>query len=623
MDGSFSLPGFAKRHLLPFLAVFLVPGFSLWFFKHVERDYDEKILVSVSKQVMQDTSLSVERQRELISQWEQHPVSELLATNNPQAAGLRAQFGELSARLTIFRWNRVIAWVCLVTVVVAVVMVGACLLFAFRSNRSQYWSLRIGLPVLQTTAAIEVVGQGILVGFLSYWVPVHFAASFSPKFVGVMGVAAVIMVGGILKVMFTSVDMTGEVEGEELTERDAPHVWQRVRQMAEFLKTEPPDLIVVGVAASFYVTENPMRLEGRIETGRKLYMSLPMLKMMTVEEADCVLGHELAHFSGDDTFWSRRVAPLIRKFDAYLDALDDGLGVVVGGFLGTFWKLYQLSLGKVSRDREFRADQIGASVSSPAAMVRALVKITSYCEYRARTEQSVIDAGKVDKELRLAERLEEGFPAFMSRFVNSREVIRSEVSHPFDSHPTLEKRMQNLGITTYAALTDPALSAPVVMTWHNAIPRAAEMEASMWAERQQFIQGVQAEDIAWRTMPATQEQTDQVVAHFPLRMFMNREGAAAVLEHDQLTLPAEPAPIRFSQIKEVTTEAHLDFRGSNRYTLHCRDEQGKMRKVMVVVSLFKDSDGSLEEAFDRYFSRYKQAQARNAAMSTEHKQGRG
>jgi hypothetical protein len=355
-----------------------------------------------------------------------------------------------------------------------------------------------------------------------------------------------------------------------------------------------------------------VRLAGRIETGRMLYLSLPMLKTMTVEEADSVLGHELAHFSGEDTFWSRRIAPLIRKFDAYLTALDDGLGVVVGGFLGTFWKLYQMSLGKLSRAREFRADQIGASVSSPGAMVRALIKVTSYCEYRARTEQSVIEANSVNKQLRLAEQVEQGFPQFMSRFVNSREIVISEVQHPFDSHPTLEQRVQNLGMATFPALTDKALSEPVTLTWHNAIPRATEIEASMWKERQQLIQDVQAEDIARRTIPTTPEQLEMVVAHFPLRVFTHQDGSAAVLEHDQLTLPTEPRPIPLSRIESVEAQAHLDFRGSNRYTIHFRDEQGKKRKVMVVVTLFKDAEGNLEDAFDHYYSRYKEAQVRSA-----------
>jgi Zn-dependent protease with chaperone function len=612
MSDSSSFPDFAKRHLLPFLAVFLVPCFSLWFFKHIEQDYDAKIHASIRKQVMQDTSLNPGQRQELIRQWERQPVSQLLTTQDQENEHLRAQFSDVSTSYSIFRWNLVIAWVCLVTVLVAVVMVGVCLLFAFKSNRSQYWSLRLGLPVLQTTALIEVLGQGILIGFLSYWVTAYFFERFSPKFVGIMGLAVVIMVGSILKAMFKSVDVTNEVEGEELTEAEAPHVWQRVRQMAAHLGTEPPDFIVVGIEASFYVTENPVRLAGRIETGRMLYLSLPMLKKMTVEEADCVLGHELAHFSGDDTFWSRRIAPLIRKFDAYLTALDDGLGVVVGGFLGTFWKLYQMSLGKVSRAREFRADQIGASVASPGAMVRALIKVTSYCVYRSSTEQEVIESSTVNKDLRLSEQLEQGFPKFMDRFVSSRKVVISEIPHPFDSHPTLEQRMQNLGITTLSALSDQALSAPVVLTWYNAIPRAAEMEASMWAERQGYIQDVQAEDIAWRTVPTTPEQVEQVAAHFPMRMFMNQDGSTAVLEHDQLTLPTEPQPIPLSRIESVEAQAHLDFRGSNRYTIHYRDPQGQKRKVMVVVSLFKDSQGTLEEAFDRYYSRFKLAQSRSA-----------
>lgn len=222
----------------------------------------------------------------------------------------------------------------------------------------------------------------------------------------------------------------------------------------------------------------------------------------------------------------------------------------------------------------------------------------------------MIDASKVNKDLRLADQIEQGFPQFMDRFVNSREVVISELPHPFDSYLTLEQRMQNLGIATFVALTDKELSAPVTLTWHNAIPRATEIEAEMWKERQQLIQDVQSQDIAWRTMPKTQEEVDHVVAHFPMRVFMHENGSAAVLEHDQLTLPTEPAPIALSRIESVTSQAHLDFRGSNRYTIVYRDEQGVKHKVMVVVSLFKDAEGNLEEAFDRHHGRYQLAQVR-------------
>lgn len=97
-----------------------------------------------------------------------------------------------------------------------------------------------------------------------------------------------------------------------------------------------------------------------------------------------------------------------------------------------------------------------------------------------------------------------------------------------------------------------------------------------------------------------------------MHALIHTDGSAAVLEHDQLTLPTEPLPIPLSQIESVESEAHLDFRGSNRCTIHHRDDQGKKLKVMVVVSLFKDTEGILEEAFDRYYSRFKQAQARSA-----------
>lgn len=70
-----------------------------------------------------------------------------------------------------------------------------------------------------------------------------------------------------------------------------------------------------------------------------------------------------------------------------------------------FWKLYQFSLGRMSRSREFRADGIGASHGSPEALARALVKIGACCEYRGKTENDIIAKREMEAELQLADLL--------------------------------------------------------------------------------------------------------------------------------------------------------------------------------------------------------------------------
>src|SRR5690606_26876528 len=101
-------------------------------------------------------------------------------------------------------------------------------------------------------------------------------------------------------------------------------------------------------------------------------------------EADAVLLHELAHFSGEDTLYSQRISPLLMRFQNYLEGLYAGVVArPVFYFAVLFRALYEISLGKLSREREFRADRLAAERTSPQDMAHALLRITAYSQYRA------------------------------------------------------------------------------------------------------------------------------------------------------------------------------------------------------------------------------------------------
>jgi len=280
-----------------------------------------------------------------------------------------------------------IAWICLATSLATFVIVGLSVAFSLRSQSAQYYALRLGWPVLRTSAAIQVLGQAVLAVALSFWVTAIWTESYYIKLIIIIGLLAAFAVFALLMAIFAKVDDRCEVAGEVLSETDAPSLWQHVREMAARLKTAEPDRIIVGIVPSFFVTEHPVALGSQVHHGRTLYLSLPMLKVLAVDEADAVLGHELAHFSGEDTLWSRKISPLTGKFALYLKVLSNGLTLAVAHFMHVFWKLYGLSIRRLSRAREFRADQVGADLVSAEAMKRALIKITCYCEYRAATEQ--------------------------------------------------------------------------------------------------------------------------------------------------------------------------------------------------------------------------------------------
>ena len=353
-----------KQHVLPVLFIFLIPGFSAWFFGYAERTTDESVLRSIKANVLDDARMPAAEQSRIIGFYQAHPPSSILASHDPKYARLQPTFSPVSTRYAIFRWMRRIAWVCLDAIALTFVIVGLSVWYSLRSQAAQYRALRVGWPVLQISAAIQVLGQAVLAVALSFWVTALLMHSYVPKLILIIAVLAVVAVLALWKAIFAKVDDRYEVAGQAVLEADAPRLWQHVRGMAGRAGTGAPDQIIAGIEPSFFVTEHPVTVAGREYRGRTLYLSLPMLKVLAVDEADAVLGHELAHFSGDDTLWARKISPLLGRFALHLRMLSTGLSVVVAHFMHFFWKLYGLSLRRLSRQREFRADQVGAELAS-------------------------------------------------------------------------------------------------------------------------------------------------------------------------------------------------------------------------------------------------------------------
>lgn len=597
---------FFTAHVLPVLFVFLIPGFSAWFFSYAEARLDQEVRTQVQAIIQSASKMTDVEKKEAMEFYERVPVSRIMASKKPAAARVQEQFAPVKARYATFRWMKHIAWACLGTILATFVIVGVSVAFSFRSQAAQYWALRFGWPVLRTSASIQVLGQAVLAVALSYWVTAIVTGSYYPKLILGIGLLALAAVAALLKAIFAKLDDRYEVAGEMISEADAPTLWRRVREMAGRLNTAAPDRIIVGILPSFFVTEHPVTLGPDIHHGRTLYLSLPMLKVLAVDEADAVLGHELAHFSGQDTLWSRKVSPLMAKFGLYLQVLADGMSLVVAHFMAVFWKLYGLSLSSLSRAREFRADKIGADLVSLDAMKRALIKITCYCEYRAETEKAILEKQRVDEGLNLSLQLEQGYPAFLSGFANSDKMADECVPHPFDTHPTLNNRLARLGFEARSALRDTGIQGPAANSWYHAIAAAAEMEQRMWAQQQEFLQSVHSQGLAWRLVPQDEEENEIVRGHFPQAIFHRKDGAVATLEFDRIQLSDWAGPVLFKDVVNVQLE---DAWMSKRLTLtHRQEGKAKPSRTKLYPQAFSSEKGDLLTVFDLYFSRHKTAE---------------
>lgn len=601
-------PRFLKEHVLPLFLIFLIPGFSFWFFDHAERRFDEEIRKEVIAQVRADSRISQEEKAEVIAFYEQARVSKIMASNRPEAKELQATFEPSKLRYAVFRWSKRIALTCLGSAVFTFFFVGLGALYSLRSQAAQYRALRIGWPVLRGVAVIQVVGQGALAVALSFWVTALWMKFYSVKLVGIAAVLAVTGIWLIVKAIFAKPGSRFEQVGEVIREDDAPDLWQRVREIAGRLGTGPPDQIIAGIDASFFVTEHDVTLGDSVQSGRTLFLSLPLLKVLTVEEADAVLAHEMAHFSGDDTLWSRRISPFLQTMGHYLAALyDGGLTRPVFHFIHFFWKLYQYSLGRMSRSREFRADGIGARESSPGAIARALVKISAYCQYRNKTENDILGKREMESNLELAGRLERGFSAYLTGFTSDDDAALMETPHPFDTHPPLASRMEALGLVPDEVLRDPSVHEPVTVSWRNAITNAAAIEEKLWTNQEKAIQEFHEMKLAWTLMPESAGDLEIITRHFPEESFVGEKGETARLTHEGLSLSGWERPILFPAIEELELKESL---GKKILTVKYKSpETGDTAKVKFQPATFKNEKGDLLAALGNYYGRYKTAVA--------------
>lgn len=172
------------------------------------------------------------------------------------------------------------------------------------------------------------------------------------------------------------------VVGVPLSAIEQPRLALLVQQIARSSGARPPDNIVLGLDANFFATNAHIHTptSKRLLTGQTLYLSLPLMRVLSLEEMKAVVGHELAHFSGSDTAYSRHFAPIYRGFAEAGQVADDHkqydrniLLLPARLFLRFMTECFSHNAARASRARELRADALGAKASTPIDLGYALI----------------------------------------------------------------------------------------------------------------------------------------------------------------------------------------------------------------------------------------------------------
>jgi Zn-dependent protease with chaperone function len=308
--------------------------------------------------------------------------------------------------------------------------------------------------------------------------------------VGLLAGIGVAALAGIVSLARASLSVvrtaTTTVVGHRLTEQAQPAVWQFVRDTAREARVLTPHHVVAGLDANFFVTDAPVRTPDGVLRGRTMFLSLPLARILSVPELRAIVGHELGHYKGQDTTWSRKFYPVYRGTSEALDRLAHaargGVGSLVllpaVALLGFFLDRFALAERAISRERELAADHVGAALVGPVVTATALAKVHAFAGHWYRLRATLVnELARRRAAPANASRLFASFVADHARPEVLAGLAGSHLAHPTDSHPPLAARLENLGVSlaqvSAAALeVDPASPAVALVEDYEALERA-------------------------------------------------------------------------------------------------------------------------------------------------------
>jgi Zn-dependent protease with chaperone function len=284
-----------------------------------------------------------------------------------------------------------------------------------------------------------------------------------------------------------------QVMGQIVTHAQAPRLWDFVGTVARRIGASAPEAIVVGLDEGFFVTEHPVRLRNGTQApaGLVLYMPLPYMAFMNATEVAAVIGHELGHFMGEDTVYSRRFSPIYTMAMRHIEAIAGDEGQDESGwrslvtrpataFGEMFLDGFHEAVRFWSRKRELAADAVGARAAGARAVATSLLRIAAL---EPRVNEALAahwDAGQTVSGGVLGQVRQLVAAKGMA---NPGEHLHNRQSHPFDTHPELAVRLEAVGMPVSDELLQRAMDpAPSQLLQELGLEAAAPAQASAAAD---------------------------------------------------------------------------------------------------------------------------------------------
>lgn len=254
--------------------------------------------------------------------------------------------------------------------------------------------------------------------------------------------------------------------GVVLNKKDHPKIFGLIKNIARKINSREPKNLVIGLTTDIYVVgKGMMVLDGQKQNkieGETLYLSIPFLRVFTVNELTGIIGHELAHFSGEDTSYALKFAPIYRRLNNQFITYEKELNESDNDFYKAISKISIFPLvflfnelyrkdSKISIIREYRADKYGAEAcGSNKDFISGLCKFFIYGTVWDWVEKDHYEM--VRNNLKI-DNISKTFAKEIKHKINHltlskylRKFLRYQQKHPSDTHPAGIDRMKNLKV---------------------------------------------------------------------------------------------------------------------------------------------------------------------------------
>lgn len=375
-------------------------------------------------------------------------------------------------------WALVVGTALIVTIIAAA-------RFASRNRNLLVTLFSPGIKLVLFVLFALIIVQGAIATYAAY---IFEATAFHRVhfyIIGAIGIGAVIGAFTMINAgMSISRRANSIAIGKSVTREEQSQLWEFVTGLAQRLGAQPPRHVVIGLEPTFYVTSADVTVvPGQtIHRDETLYLSLPLMRILSREELAAVVGHELGHFRGEDTKFSLRFYPIYAGTAQALAAIqssDRGASSVAllpaFAILSLFLEEFAKAEREIGRERELEADKAGASVASARAVATSLLKIGAFAMLWSSIRSAMIEALNQGKAYTNVSTFYAEVAASSAKPELVDQVAKQATVHPTDTHPPTGQRIEALGLTV-SDLRNEALQVDASSSSALLLDKVTEME---------------------------------------------------------------------------------------------------------------------------------------------------